>query len=128
MHRLMVKENMKCESNGQPPLTSLPKPCDYFDLIGGTSTGGVSSIVPYLIIMILNSCSFLMLGHLRMDVDTAINAYNNLVWQVFSDPKQWPGKGRFKVTKLEEVIKFVVQDVTGDPEELLLEDSNASVC
>ena len=40
MHRLMVAENTKRESDGQPPLTSLPKPCDYFDLIGGTSTGG----------------------------------------------------------------------------------------
>ena len=40
MHRLMVEENMKRESEGQPPLTSLPKPCNYFDLIGGTSTGG----------------------------------------------------------------------------------------
>jgi len=40
MHRLMVEENVKRESEGQPLLTSLPKPCDYFDLIGGTSTGG----------------------------------------------------------------------------------------
>ncbi len=40
MHRLMIEENMKRESDGQSPLTSLPKPCDYFDLIGGTSTGG----------------------------------------------------------------------------------------
>ena len=40
MHRLMVEENMKRESEGQLPLTSLPKPCDYFDLIGGTSIGG----------------------------------------------------------------------------------------
>ena len=40
MHRLMVEENAKRESDGQPLLTSLPKPCDYFDLIGGTGTGG----------------------------------------------------------------------------------------
>ena len=40
MHRLMVAENAKRESDSQPLLTSLPKPCDYFDLIGGTSTGG----------------------------------------------------------------------------------------
>jgi len=40
MHRLMVEENAKRESDGQPLLTVLPKPCDYFDLIGGTSTGG----------------------------------------------------------------------------------------
>jgi patatin-like phospholipase/acyl hydrolase len=40
MHRLMLEENMKRESDGRPPLTNLPKPCDVFDLIGGTSTGG----------------------------------------------------------------------------------------
>ena len=36
----MVAENAKRKSDGHPLLTSLPKPCDYFDLIGGTSTGG----------------------------------------------------------------------------------------
>ena len=40
MHRLMLKENAERESDGQPLLTELPKPCDVFDLIGGTSTGG----------------------------------------------------------------------------------------
>jgi len=40
MHRLMVEENMKHDNDGQPLLTSLSKPCDYFDLIGGASTRG----------------------------------------------------------------------------------------
>ena len=40
MHRLMVEENRKRKADGQALLTDLPKPCDYFDLIGGTSTGG----------------------------------------------------------------------------------------
>ena len=70
----------------------------------------------------------LMLGRLRMDIDTAINTYNNLVQQVFSDPKRRPGDGRFKATKLEEVIKSIVENVTGDPEGLLLEVGNASIC
>ena len=63
-----------------------------------------------------------------MGVDTAIDAYNSLVQQVFSDQKRWPGNGRFKATKLEEVIKAIVRDVTGNPEEPLLEIGNASVC
>ena len=69
-----------------------------------------------------------MLGRLRMDVDSAINHYNNLAQKVFSDPKQWPGDGRFKATKLEEVIKSVVCEVTGNPEEPLLEVGNIPVC
>ncbi len=40
MHRLMVQENEKRKERGEALLGSLPKPCDYFDLIGGTSTGG----------------------------------------------------------------------------------------
>jgi len=63
-----------------------------------------------------------------MGIDTAIDAYNSLTQQVFSDQKRWPGDGRFKATKLEEVIKSVVQDITGDPEELLLEVGDTSVC
>ena len=70
----------------------------------------------------------LMLGRLRMGVETAIDTYNSLAQQVFSDQKRWPGDGKFKATKLEEVIKSIVRDVTGDPEEPLLEVSDASVC
>ena len=70
----------------------------------------------------------LMLGRLRMDVETAIDSYNNLAQQVFSDRKWWPGDGRFKATNLEEAIKSVVRDVTGNPEEPLLEVGNASLC
>ena len=36
----MVEENEQRNTEGRPLLDSLPKPCDYFDLIGGTSTGG----------------------------------------------------------------------------------------
>ena len=68
-----------------------------------------------------------MLGRLRMDVETAINSYNNLAQQVFSERKRWVGDGRFKATNLEEAIKSVVRDITSNPEEPLLE-ANTSVC
>ncbi|KAF8961390.1 acyl transferase/acyl hydrolase/lysophospholipase [Flammula alnicola] len=113
MHRLMVEENTKRKQDGQALLSSLPKPCDYFDLIGGTSTGGIIA---------------LMLGRLRMDVDQAIKYYDDLAKHVFSDPKRWGGDGKFKATKLEEAIKSVVKDVTGDSESPLLEGDEAGVC
>jgi len=69
-----------------------------------------------------------MLGRRRMGVDTAIDSYNSLAQQVFSDQKRWPADGRFKATTLEEAIKSLVQDVTGDPKEPLLEVDNTSVC
>jgi len=69
-----------------------------------------------------------MLGRLRMDVDTAITHYNNIVKLVFSDLKQWGGDGKFKARKLEEAIRSMVQDITGDSESSLLETDEAGVC
>ena len=42
---------------------SPPKPCDYFDMIGGISTGGLIAIV---------------LGRLRVTVDECIAAHTSL--------------------------------------------------
>ena len=83
-----------------------------------------------IVLFTFSSCRIiaLMLGRLRMDVDTAITYYNNLAKQVFSVSKRWPGDGRFKATKLGEVIKSAVGDVTGDPEQPLLEIDDGSIC
>jgi len=56
-----------------------------------------------------------------MDVDEAIRHYNELTKNVFSDPKLWTGDGRFKAGKLEEAIKSLVKEITGDSESPLLE-------
>ena len=48
MHRLMVEENTERRKDGREPLHKLPKPCDYFDLIGGTSTGGCAPLKLYI--------------------------------------------------------------------------------
>lgn len=67
-----------------------------------------------------------MLGRLHMDVDNAIKYYDHLAKRVFSDPKRW-GDRKFKTTKLEEVIKSLVKDITGDPESSLLEGDKPGV-
>jgi len=69
-----------------------------------------------------------MLGRLRMDIDTAIKRYNELTKNVFSDPKRWAGDGKFKAGKLEDAIKSVVKEITGDSESPLLEDDEAGMC
>ena len=68
-----------------------------------------------------------MLGRLRMDVDSAINRYADLAKQVFSDMKLW-GDEKFKARKLEEALKSLVEDVTGDSESPLLVDDEPGVC
>ncbi|XP_006463724.1 hypothetical protein AGABI2DRAFT_225647, partial [Agaricus bisporus var. bisporus H97] len=115
MHKLMFEENKKRKKDGEEPLSALPKPCDYFDLIGGTSTGGIIA---------------LMLGRLRMDVDMAIKSYDDLAKQVFSAMKPWGhwGDGKFKATALEAAMKSIVKTVTGDSESPLLEGDQAGVC
>ena len=135
MHRLMVEENAKRKKDGEDPLNRPPKPCDYFDLIGGTSTGGCVVLYTYNHPILLTRYTkfvyhriiALMLGRLQMDADTAIEHYDNLVIEVFSDMKRW-GNERFKATKLEEVIKSMVKTVTGDSESPLLEDDQVRVC
>ena len=131
----MFEENTEREKDGEEPLSVLPKPCDYFDLIGGTSTGGCVALYIYdRLILPTRYTKFvhyriiaLMLGRLRMDVDMAINHYDDLAKQVFSDMKQW-GDGKVKAQKLEDVIKSVVETVTGDPESPLLERDQAEFC
>ncbi|PVH67508.1 FabD/lysophospholipase-like protein, partial [Cadophora sp. DSE1049] len=58
--------------NNERKTASLPpvKPCEVFDLIGGTSTGGLIAI---------------MLGRLEMDVNECIEAYSDLAAAVFSE-------------------------------------------
>jgi len=131
MHKVMLEDNMKRKQNGQAPLLSLPKPCDHFDLIGGTGTGGCDACFKYLTLNLLishNRIVALMLGRLRMDVDAAIKYYDILAKEVFSQPKRLQGDGKFKATKLEAAIKSVVKDVTGDPESLLLERNESILC
>jgi len=69
-----------------------------------------------------------MLGRLRMDVDAAIKHYNTLAKHVFSHPKRWQGNEKFKATKLEEAMKAMVRDITGDSESPLLEENEAIHC
>ena len=130
MHKVMIDENKKLKQDGKPPLARLPKPCDYFDLIGGTGTGGYASCIKYDVpqLILHDRIGALMLGRLRMDVDTAIKHYDTMVKNVLSHPKRRLGDGKFKATKLEAAIKSVVKDVTGDSESPLLERNEPTGC
>ncbi|KAH6988874.1 acyl transferase/acyl hydrolase/lysophospholipase [Ilyonectria sp. MPI-CAGE-AT-0026] len=92
-----------------------PKPCEVFDMIGGTSTGGLVAI---------------MLGRLRMDVDECIDAYTDLSDKIFRKQKHRISlngtiQGRFDSEELERAIKEVIQEQGFDVNELLKDDANA---
>ncbi|KLJ13097.1 hypothetical protein EMPG_11945 [Blastomyces silverae] len=94
------------------------KPCEVFDLIGGTSTGGLIA---------------LMLGRLEMTVDECIAAYSDLAEAVFSEKRILPFtfkgqvKSRFNSARLESAIKQAVAE-SGASETDLLNDGTERGC
>ncbi|KAI0453577.1 hypothetical protein F5B21DRAFT_280728 [Xylaria acuta] len=94
-----------------------PRPCEYFDLIGGTSTGGIIA---------------LMLGRLRMSIAECIDAYVSLSDTVFKKRKRRFSlngniQGRFDTSALEKAIKHTLVK-HGYSEDELLRDDSASSC
>ncbi|KAM0280210.1 hypothetical protein ACHAQH_004167 [Verticillium albo-atrum] len=90
-----------------------PKPCDYFDMIGGTSTGGLLAV---------------MLGRLRMSIDDCINSYMSLSDEVFGKKNgvlrlNGQVRARFDSIVLERAIKKIVVQ-TGHDEDALLKDAS----
>ncbi|OQD80677.1 hypothetical protein PENANT_c033G02204, partial [Penicillium antarcticum] len=95
------------------------KPCEVFDLIGGTSTGGLIAI---------------MLGRLEMDVDQCIDAYSNLAATVFGEklrsvPINFKGSitARFDSATLESAIQKVIEN-SGACKQDLFNDGTARGC
>lgn len=96
MHRTFV------EIEGRAPRRhEIPKPCDHFDLIFGTGTGGLIAI---------------MLGRLRLDLETCKELYVQMTRLVFETDKTIAGipyrSTLFKASRLEEAIKQAVREHT----------------
>ncbi|QRW09803.1 kinesin light chain [Ceratobasidium sp. AG-Ba] len=64
-----------------------------------------------------------MIGLLGMDIDAAIAAYSRLIEHVFSDKKMLTtsGSGTYKASRLEEELKKIVRDATGDENTRMME-------
>ncbi|KAF4592224.1 Patatin-like serine hydrolase [Ophiocordyceps camponoti-floridani] len=96
MHRTFV------ETEGRAPRRhEIPKPCDHFDLIVGTGTGGLIAI---------------MLGRLRLDLETCKELYVRMTRMVFQTDKTIAGipyrSTLFKASRLEDAIKQCVREHT----------------
>lgn len=96
MHRTFV------ETEGRAPRRNeIPKPCDHFDLIVGTGTGGLIAI---------------MLGRLRLDLETCKELYVRMTRMVFETDKTIAGipyrSTLFKASKLEDAIRQCVREHT----------------
>lgn len=84
-----------------PKRNQIPKPSDHFDLIVGSGTGGLIAI---------------MLGRLRLDLETCKEMYIRTSRKVFESDKRIAGipytSTLFKASKLEEAIKQCVMEHT----------------
>jgi predicted acylesterase/phospholipase RssA len=110
---LMILQQLMATVDPESP----PKPCDYFDMIGGTSTGGLIAI---------------MLGRLHMTVDECTNAYTSLSDKVFEQKAhrvKISGKlqGRFDSAELERAVKRIMLD-RGLNQDTPLKDSPDAPC
>ena len=109
----MHKVYTECHDGEPPEPDKIPKPCEYFDLIGGTGTGGLIAI---------------MLGRLRMNTRDCMRVYVQMTRKVFETDKTIAGipyrSTLFKASLLEDAIRSCVRkfdqevDVTLDDRDM----------
>lgn len=84
----------------------IPKPCEYFDLIAGTGTGGLIAI---------------MLGRLRMNTKDCMRVYVQMTRKVFETDKTIAGipyrSTLFKASMLEDAIRACVRSFEHEKDE-----------
>ncbi|CAM1511722.1 Fc.00g092350.m01.CDS01 [Cosmosporella sp. VM-42] len=105
---IILKEIMRQVNKGRPSREHL-EPWQVFDLIGGTSTGGIIAI---------------MIGCLRMSLDDCEKAYVTMAEQIFQpkrsslNPKRFvdyiQARERFSSRSMEKVLKDIIGSQTGN--------------
>ena len=111
---LILKRIMEAINPEDPP-----KPCDYFHMICGTSTGGLIA---------------LMLGRMRLSIDKCIEAYSEMSPHIFThlhhrvNLLNGQTQGRFDHEALERGVKSVLVSHGFDPDELLKDNLAVGSC
>ena len=101
MSILFILQALMDRIGSKEGLPDMPLPCDWFDLIIGTSTGGLIA---------------LMLGRLQMPVNEAIDAYETLSKNVFGKGKKWrlnpfSGAPRYSAGNLKHAVCTIAKDM-----------------
>lgn len=112
-----------CKVSGDPAKPALP--CDYFDMICGTSTGGcvtVGSPRRLLLTWHFSRLIAMMLGRMRMSVDACIDVYNDLASKAFSGKGEKGAKYDFR--NLEAAVQEVVARQLLDKNAQLRDENN----
>lgn len=117
---ILILERLMKIYNGPLPEEKKLQPWELFDLIGGTSTGGLIAV---------------MIGLLHMPIEDCKNAYKDLSVKVFQRRRspanvvgrfadKFGGKGKFSAKKFEEVVASMVKDRKGDAEYKMQDEKN----
>ncbi|KAJ7438600.1 FabD lysophospholipase-like protein [Mycena latifolia] len=90
LSELLILEQIMYQVQATLGSNTTPAPCDYFEVIGGSGTGGIIA---------------LMLGRLRMSISASISAYEKL------QPKPKSGSTeQFKASQLEAVLREIFRE------------------
>ncbi|KAK3310502.1 uncharacterized protein B0T15DRAFT_388954 [Chaetomium strumarium] len=94
---LVILDEIMTKIRDMYGLAEVPKPCEFFHMMAGTSTGGLIAI---------------MLGRLRMSTKEALQAYDECAGKIFSfdNRKSWSLTERFRATALRQVVERLVKD------------------
>lgn len=108
----LLQQLLQKVNQADPPL-----PYKYFDMIGGTSTGGCVQAIAEKMVHCVNTCHdrliAIMLGILHMSVQECIDEYLTMMNKIFTaggPPFDWRGrvKGRFSTRVFEECIRDIL--------------------
>jgi hypothetical protein len=129
MSELLILQEIMNRIKHEENLDRVPLPCEYFDMIGGTSTGGSAIIASIYAAYLFARLIALILGRLRMSISDAITRYDSLAKEVFHDGRKSFGDGKFKASVLEHVIKQIVEVATDDADSRMMDTrSDGEVC
>ncbi|KAL2022760.1 hypothetical protein VTK56DRAFT_4576 [Thermocarpiscus australiensis] len=93
---LLILDEIMVKIQEMHGLPEIPKPCEFFHMIAGTSTGGLIAI---------------MLGRLRMSTKEALQEYDNCAARIFSSKnRKFSISERFRATALQEAVESIVKE------------------
>ncbi|KAK1146134.1 hypothetical protein N8T08_003223 [Aspergillus melleus] len=108
---LILRQLMEAIDREHPP-----KPCEYFQFIGGTGSGGVIAI---------------MLGRLEMDIEQCIRAYTRLLRRVFASKRTFPVgsnlrmRPKYDIKRLGSAMRAILRELNYD-DDMLLRDEDGT--
>ncbi|TRM66914.1 acyl transferase/acyl hydrolase/lysophospholipase [Schizophyllum amplum] len=107
---IMLRDILQAYQHRQH-LDYLPRPCEYFDIIAGSGTGGFIA---------------LLLGRLYLTIDQAFLCYTRVIEDVFSQKKS--SGAYYKTTPLEAIVNHIACLFGQGEKTPILEKYNSSSC